>query len=192
MNSPRPIIAVSSCLLGQRVRYDGTDKYDPWIVELLGREADFLPICPEVGIGLGIPRAPIRLMRVAGRVRALGIEDPSLDVTARLSSFALETLNKLRGVSGYILKDRSPSCGLGHVKLFSDDRRFERNGVGIHAAIVRAALPDLPMADEGRVQDPRVREAFVQQVFARHRRLARNQENVPRSSRTKASPSSSA
>lgn len=168
MNSPRPVIAVSSCLLGQRVRYDGTDKYAPWIVEVLGREVDFLPICPEVGIGLGIPRPPIRLMAVAGQVRARGIEDLSLDVTDRLESFAKETAKGLRAVSGYILKAKSPSCGLGRVKLFTDPELFEPIGTGIHAAVIRAALPGLPMEDDDQLQDPLVREAFVQRVFAYH------------------------
>ena len=163
----RPLLAVSACLLGCSVRYDGGDKYEPWIVEVLGKVADFLPICPEEGIGLGTPRPPIRLAGPPDRPRAQGIADPSLDVTGRLRAYALEMLPRLGNVSGYILKSRSPSCGLRGVKLFADGERYSREGAGIYAAFIAAHLPHLPLVDEEELRDPRLREEFMGKIGLR-------------------------
>ena len=165
----KPCIAISSCLLGQAVRFDGAHKRDAWLVERFGRYVDFRPICPEVGIGLGIPRPPIRLVGDVARPRAVGIRDPDLDVTERLEQFAVETLRQLDDVSGYVFKSKSPSCGMERVKVYGDKGMADNKGVGIHARVVIAARPNLPVEEEGRLHDPVLRENFVNRVFVYRR-----------------------
>jgi uncharacterized protein YbgA (DUF1722 family)/uncharacterized protein YbbK (DUF523 family) len=114
---PRVRLGVSACLLGEPVRYDGGHKRHAFLTDTLAAYADYLPLCPEAAIGLGIPRPPIHLVGDAARPRALGVKDPSLDVTEPLRQYALDTLNILESVSGYIFKKNSPSCGLRHVKV---------------------------------------------------------------------------
>jgi uncharacterized protein YbgA (DUF1722 family)/uncharacterized protein YbbK (DUF523 family) len=161
--SKRPLVAISSCLLGQPVRYDGGHKKDAWIVGPLADHVDYLPICPEVGAGLGIPRPPIHLVGDPGHPRAVGAKDPSLDVTGSLEAFARQTVRALGDVSGYILKSKSPSCGMERVPLYG------QQGIGIHAREIMAALPDLPVEEEGRLNDPVLRENFVNRVYAYRR-----------------------
>jgi uncharacterized protein YbgA (DUF1722 family)/uncharacterized protein YbbK (DUF523 family) len=164
----RPLVAISSCLLGQQVRYDGGHKKDSWIVGPLAGHFDYLPICPEVAIGLGVPRPPIRLTGDAKRPRAVGVQDPALDVTVKLEAFARRTAGQLSDASGYILKSKSPSCGMERVPLYGRHGR-QRKASGIHARVVMAALPNLPVEEEGRLNDPVLRENFVNRVYVYRR-----------------------
>ena len=166
--SSRPLIAVSSCLLGQQVRYDGGHKRDDWIAGPLSGHVDFRPICPEVAIGLGIPRPPIHLTGDPLRPRAVGVQDPGLDVTAPLEHFAGQTARGLDDVSGYILKSRSPSCGMARVRLHGQ-HGGHRTAAGIHARVIMARLPNLPVEEEGRLNDPVLRENFINRVYAYRR-----------------------
>jgi uncharacterized protein YbgA (DUF1722 family)/uncharacterized protein YbbK (DUF523 family) len=165
----RPLLGISSCLLGQKVRYDGTAKRDRWIVEQLGRYVDYQPICPEMAIGLGTPRPPIRLLATADRVRVVGVDDPAVDVTDALEDFALNTAAHLHGISGYVFMSKSPSCGMERVKLYSDSGHAEKKGVGAYARVLMESLPHLPCEEEGRLNDPVLRENFVNRVFAYRR-----------------------
>jgi uncharacterized protein YbgA (DUF1722 family)/uncharacterized protein YbbK (DUF523 family) len=165
----RPLLGISSCLLGQKVRYDGTAKRDRWIVERLGRHVDYQPICPEMAIGLGTPRPPIRLVGTPDETRVVGIEDPSVDVTELLETFALNTASQLSGISGYVFMSKSPSCGMERVKLYNDKGHAEKKGVGAYARVLMASLPNLPCEEEGRLNDPMLRENFVNRVFAYRR-----------------------
>ena len=165
----RPVIGISSCLLGQKVRYDGTAKRDRWIVEQLGRFVDYQPVCPEMAIGLGAPRPPIRLVASATQPRVVGVEDPSIDVTDRLEGFALETAAQLGAISGYVFMSKSPSCGMERVKLYNVGGHAEKNGIGAYARVIMHSLPNLPCEEEGRLNDPMLRENFVNRVFAYRR-----------------------
>lgn len=165
----RPVIGISSCLLGQKVRYDGTAKRDRWIVEQLGRFVDYQPVCPEMAIGLGAPRPPIRLVASATQPRVVGVEDPSIDVTDRLEGFALETAAQLGAISGYVFMSKSPSCGMGRVKLYNVGGHAEKKGIGAYARVIMHSLPNLPCEEEGRLNDPMLRENFVNRVFAYRR-----------------------
>ena len=166
--APRPLIAVSSCLLGEQVRFDGGHKRDNWIIGPLGEFFDYRPICPEVAIGLGIPRPPIHLTGDPDNPRAVGVKDPTLDVTEPLTAFARKTATQLQGISGYILKSKSPSCGMERVKLYGR-HGGQKKTVGIHAREVMRALPNLPVEEEGRLNDPVLRENFVNRVLAYRR-----------------------
>lgn len=165
----RPLVGISSCLLGEKVRYDGTAKRDRWIVEQLGRYVDYRPVCPEVSIGLGTPRPPIRLVGSPEETRVVGVEDPTLDVTERLEDFALDMAGRLGGISGYVFMSKSPSCGMERVKLYNAKGHAEKKGVGAYARVLMQALPNLPCEEEGRLNDPMLRENFVNRVFTYRR-----------------------
>lgn len=165
----RPLIALSSCLHGDPVRYDGADKRDTWLLEELGGFVDYRLICPEVGIGLGVPRAPIRLVEENGDTRVLGVADPSLDVTERLRQFALEALPQLADACGYVFKSRSPSCGLIGVERYGRDGQLRDTTTGAFAEVIANRLPALPREEEGRLANPVLREHFVARVFALRR-----------------------
>jgi uncharacterized protein YbgA (DUF1722 family)/uncharacterized protein YbbK (DUF523 family) len=167
--SSKPLVGISSCLLGQQVRFDGGHKKDGWITGPLGAFFDFLPVCPEVGIGLGVPRPTIHLVGDPARPRALGSRDASLDVTARLEAFGIAQLPRLEGLSGYILKSKSPSCGMARVPVTSEKGMPAKVGVGIYARVLLERMPLLPVEEEGRLNDPVLRENFVTRVYVLHR-----------------------
>jgi uncharacterized protein YbgA (DUF1722 family)/uncharacterized protein YbbK (DUF523 family) len=162
-------VGISSCLLGQEVRYDGGHKHNGYITESLGQYFEFVPFCPEVAIGLGVPRPPIRLVKSAHGTRARGVQDPALDVTDRLAAYAAKVAPKLHGVSGYILKKGSPSCGMERVKVYGREGQPVKTGAGIYAGTLMELLPELPFEEEGRLMDPVLRENFVERVFVYHR-----------------------
>jgi uncharacterized protein YbgA (DUF1722 family)/uncharacterized protein YbbK (DUF523 family) len=165
----KPLVGISSCLLGQPVRFDGGHKKDGWITGPLATFFDFLPVCPEVGIGLGIPRPTIHLVGDPDRPRAVGSRDPSLDVTGRLEDFAKAQLPQLHGLSGYILKSKSPSCGMARVPVTSPKGMPAKVGVGIYARVLMEQMPLLPVEEDGRLNDPVLRENFVTRVYVLHR-----------------------
>lgn len=160
----RLCVGVSSCLLGNPVRYDGEDKASPGVLALAA-EVVFLPFCPEVAIGLGVPRPPIQLVRRGDEVFALGVDDPLVDVTDALRGYA-EQLAESYGAElhGYVFKARSPSCGLGTTPLFDSDS--EQLGVidGLFAGVLRVAWPGLPMVDEVALETAAGRNDFLAAV----------------------------
>ena len=169
----KPKIAISSCLVGHEVRFDGGHKQFRYATESLATYFDFIPLCPEVAIGLGIPRPTIRLMKRENDItEAVSNADRSLRYTEALSAYGRETAPSLHGVSGYILKKDSPSCGMARVKVYQDnDGPPDRTGVGIYAKEIIAAHPNLPIEEEGRLNDTRLRENFLERVFLYHRWL---------------------
>lgn len=160
----RPLIAISSCLLGQQVRYDGGHKRNEWLLSAFAQHADYRPICPEVGIGMSIPRPPIQLVHTERGVRVLGVKDPAQDFTDALTDFGERSADTLRDISGYVLTAKSPSCGMERVKLYHNGRA-EKKGVGAYAAVIMRRMPNLPVEEDGRLNDPVLRENFVNRVF---------------------------
>lgn len=161
-------IAISSCLLGEKVRFDGNHKHDHYISGTLGRIFQFVPYCPEVAIGLGIPREPIRLEGDPRAPRAVGVRDKSMDVTIALEEYGRKVVNNSQEISGFIFKSRSPSCGMERVKVYQT-HGLPHQGSGIFAATVMQGLPLLPTEEEGRLGDPALRENFLERVFTFHR-----------------------
>jgi uncharacterized protein YbgA (DUF1722 family)/uncharacterized protein YbbK (DUF523 family) len=169
-------IGVSSCLLGAEVRFDAQHKRNAFLVDELGPLVEWVPVCPEVEVGMGVPRESVRLARgPRGRSLMLGNESQE-DWTDRMEAYAARRVARLATLelSGYILKSRSPSCGMERVNLYpSPDRDRARQpvkqGVGLFAAELLRALPNLPVEEEGRLADARLRENFVERVFAYHR-----------------------
>lgn len=166
-------IGISSCLLGEKVRYDSGHKLNKYATEVLGHYFEFVPFCPEVSIGLTIPRAPIRLVDIDGDVRCVGVKDTSLDVTDALRAKADEQVHWHQDLCGYILKHSSPSCGMERVKVYNKTMPT-KTGVGIYAKQLLENFPSLPVEEEGRLEDPHLRENFIQRVFvyARWREMA--------------------
>ncbi|MDT8397479.1 MAG: DUF523 and DUF1722 domain-containing protein [Pseudomonadales bacterium] len=160
-------VGISSCLLGQAVRYNGGHKHSETCSGDLGRYFDYVPVCPEVGIGLGVPRKPIRLVGDPADPRAVGVENPDFDVTARLQDFGRKKAPELADLSGYIFIKGSPSCGLFRVKVYRRNGYPEATaGTGIYAKVITDSYPLLPVEEDGRLQDPVLKENFVTRVFA--------------------------
>lgn len=162
-------VGVSACLLGQRVRYDGGHKADPFIIDTLGRYFSWVPVCPEMEIGLGTPREPIRLEGDVTAPRLIATVS-GRDLTGPMQDFAAQRLPQLAelGLHGYILKKNSPSCGMQEVRVSGPSGRSRRSGRGLFAQALMARLPLLPVAEEGHLQDPGMRAHFVERVYAYH------------------------
>ena len=163
-------VGISACLLGREVRFDGGHKHDPFLTEVLGRFVEWVPVCPEVELGLGIPREPIRIERDARGLHLVASRS-GRDLTLSMQGFAARRVQSLQALalSGYVLKKDSPSCGMERVPVYDRRRCSEpprREGRGFFAEALRAADPLLPVEEEGRLRDPQVRENFVVRVFA--------------------------
>lgn len=168
-NHPATIpVGVSSCLLGQKVRYDGGHKNNDYINKTLGEHFKFVPFCPEMASGMDTPRPPIQLRYTDKGVRCVGVKDHDLDVTDQLMECSSKQDHWLKGLCGYILKKDSPSCGMERVKIYKKDYPH-RNGTGIFAQYIQDHFPLLPVEEEGRLGDPRLRENFIQRVYVMHR-----------------------
>lgn len=163
-------LGVSTCLMGQNVRYDGGHKRDRFLIDTLGEFVEWVPVCPEVEIGLSIPR---EAMHLAGDP-----EDPRLvtiktgkDYTERMQAWAQKRLDQLADVNlhGFVFKSRSPSSGLYRVKVYDDHGMPSRTGTGIFPSAVMQRFPLLPLEEDGRLHDMGLRENFVERVFAYYR-----------------------
>jgi uncharacterized protein YbgA (DUF1722 family)/uncharacterized protein YbbK (DUF523 family) len=163
------LIGISSCLLGEEVRYDGGHKRNIYITGTLSEYFDFKPICPEMAIGLGVPRPTIRLVDKGTGIRVVGVKDESLDVTDKLQNFSENAIAKLPSISGYILKKDSPSCGMERVRVYNANEMPEKRGRGIFADTLINSMPNLPVEEEGRLMDPVLRENFLERVFIYYR-----------------------
>lgn len=209
-------VGVSACLLGQEVRFDGQHKRDPFLIDQLGPFVEFVAVCPEVEVGMGIPRETLRLVRIGVNAakRPPGGADATAtrliaprsgeDWTERMTAYARRRVALLakENLSGYVLKKDSPSCGLLRVKRYPDTvpnpvpvpagevavaaaataakgkdgagaeratRPAERDGQGLFAAVLQATFPHLPIEEEGRLCDAKLRENFIERLFAYHR-----------------------
>ena len=168
----RPRVVVSACLLGEKVRYDGSDRRLPWLTEILSGHCGLQPICPEMEAGLGVPRPPVRLLREpSGEIRVQGVNDPDLDVTDRLQDACRSLLDRFDGVDGVILKSRSPSCAVDDAPCPGPDDG-EARCPGLFARMCRQRYPDLPLIDERGLASEAGKVGFLIQVFRyRCRRL---------------------
>ncbi|WP_286239144.1 YbgA family protein [Neptuniibacter halophilus] len=162
---PRIPVGISACLLGHKVRYDGGHKQSRYCLNVLSDCFDFVPFCPEVGIGLSTPREPIRLVGQADAPRVLGTKDPSLDVTEPLQAYADRVTEQNTHLCGYILMKGSPSCGMERVKVYHENGLPNEAGSGVYAARLMQNNPALPVEEEGRLNDPVLRENFITRVF---------------------------
>jgi len=167
-------IGISACLLGEKVRYDGGHKRDSYLVETLGRYVEWVPVCPEVEMGLGTPRDTLRLVRISNDIHLI-MPKTGADHTPAMHAYAARRVRDLAGenLRGYILKKGSPSCGMERVRVFDAHGVPAKSGRGLFAAALLQQFPHLPVEEEGRLCDPHLRENFIERVFAydRLRRL---------------------
>jgi uncharacterized protein YbgA (DUF1722 family)/uncharacterized protein YbbK (DUF523 family) len=163
-------IGISSCLLGERVRFDGGHKRDHFIVDTLGQFFQWLPVCPEMGIGLGAPRESLRLVASpdAPRLIATHSQSDHTEAMRRFAEACLEELCKI-GLHGYILKKNSPSCGMEHVRVYGQEGSSRRSGRGLFAEALMRRFPLLPVEEEERLHSMPLRENFIERVFAYYR-----------------------
>ncbi|MBG8560550.1 DUF1722 domain-containing protein [Pseudomonas qingdaonensis] len=167
MAATRPKIAISACLTGEEVRYNGGHKASRLCNEVLAEHFDFIGICPEVAIGLGTPRQAIRLTGDPANPRAVGSRDASLDVSQALDAYGAEMAGQLTDICGYIFMQKSPSCGLERVKVYqANGYPATEGGRGLYATRFCAQRPDLPVEEDGRLCDPVLRENFITRVYA--------------------------
>jgi uncharacterized protein YbgA (DUF1722 family)/uncharacterized protein YbbK (DUF523 family) len=175
-DAPRgPIrIGVSSCILGQELRFHGGHKLNHFVRDELGPYVEFVPVCPEVEMGLSVPREAMRLVRLEGGGRPILLAPKSgTDHTARMESFAKSKVEALARMDlcGFIVQRGSPSCGMERVKAYSmKGSMLARNERGLFTRELLRRLPQLPVEEDGRLHDPQLREHFVERIFA-HRRL---------------------
>ncbi len=162
-------IGISSCLLGEEVRFDGGHKHERYLTGTLSEYFDWVPVCPEVEVGLGTPRETIRLVQIGDSVH-LRTTKTDVDLTDRMQNFARKRAESLANedLCGYIFKRDSPSCGMERVKVYRPSGMGKRDGTGIFAAAVIERFPLLPVEEEGRLCDPRLRENWIGRVFAYH------------------------
>lgn len=170
----RLAVGVSSCLLGELVRYDGGHKRSRWLTDVLDPYVRWVSVCPELEIGLGVPRPTLRLEAGAGGSHHLIEIKTGRSLTQRMRDYARARVEELAGLGlrGYVLKKDSPSCGMARVKVYDAGGVPAKTGVGIHAAVLAAALPNLPLEEEGRLEDQRLRENFLARLFAYDRWLS--------------------
>ncbi|WP_271410772.1 YbgA family protein [Pseudomonas sp. Q1-7] len=165
----RPRLGISACLLGNPVRYNGGHKESRLCSRDLALHVDFVPFCPEMAIGLGNPREPIRLVGDPAEPRAVGLRT-SRDHTEALAGFGALMATQLGDIDGCIFMQKSPSCGLDRVRVYMDDGRgASAQGRGVFAGAFRALRPDLPVEEEGRLNDAVLRENFLTRVYAHAR-----------------------
>ena len=159
-------LGISSCLLGEKVRYDGSHKLDHYLTDTLGQYVDWLPVCPEVEYGLPVPREAMRLTGNAQNPRLVTTRT-GVDHTEGMKQWALRRLDALehKELCGFIFKSRSPSSGMRGVKVYNPSGFPVRTGVGIFARAFMERFPLIPVEDSGRLQDPALRENFIERVF---------------------------
>ncbi|MBE0514680.1 DUF523 and DUF1722 domain-containing protein [Sulfurimonas sp.] len=171
-------IAVSGCLLGEKVRFDGVHKHDRFVTDELGCYASFVPFCPEA-IAFGIPRPSVKLVNRDDNIAVVSNKDGS-DLTQKLLEKSYEEVHRIADekLGGIIFKSRSPSCGLGSTVAYLENGFAGSKTDGVFASVCREKFPLLPMEEEGRLQDAWLRENFIMQLFA-YDAIEKLKENKP-------------
>lgn len=170
IETPKPRLGISACLLGEEVRFDGGHKRDAFLTTTLGPHVHWVRVCPEVEVGMGTPRETLRLVRHGDSVRMMTTRT-GIDHTDAMEAWARRAVEMLarEDLSGYVLKKDSPSCGMERVKVFRADGTPARDGRGLFAEALLRRFPELPVEEEGRLSDPQLRENFIERVFAYQR-----------------------
>lgn len=156
--------------MGENVRYNGGHKYDSFLGETLGQFVEYVPVCPEVECGMGVPREPVRLVGDPEAPRLMTVTS-GRDMTKMMLDWAGKRLKDLEkeNLDGYIFKSKSPSSGMERVKIYNEKGNVHAKGAGMFAREFMNRFPLLPVEDEGRLHDPNLRENFIERVFTLHR-----------------------
>jgi len=163
-------LGISACLLGQQVRYDGGHKWDRYLTDTLGQYVEYGPVCPEVECGLGVPREAMRLVGDPGSPRLVTVRTHR-DHTDRMIRWAEKRVIDLEkeNLCGFIFKSDSPSSGMERVKVYTEEGMPVKQGVGLFARAFMERYPLIPVEDEGRLHDPKLRENFIERIFTLRR-----------------------
>jgi uncharacterized protein YbgA (DUF1722 family)/uncharacterized protein YbbK (DUF523 family) len=159
-------LGISACLLGQKVRYDGGHSHDPFLTDTLGQYVEYVPVCPEVECGLGVPREALRLVGKPDSPHLVTLHT-NQDFRGRMVKWAKKRLFELEkeGLFGFIFKSNSPSSGMEKVKVYNEKGMPPKKRSGIFAGIFMERFPLVPVEDEGRLHDPELRENFIERIF---------------------------
>lgn len=162
-------LGISACLLGERVRYDAEDQHNPLICTKLHNLFDWVKICPEVGIGMSVPRPPIRLIDENNKIAAIGVENSALDVTEQLQNYAQKIMHDINHICGFVFMQKSPSCGVESTKIYSSTGDLlSADGRGIFANTMINNMPWLPVIESWQLENTLVYERFFTQVYCLH------------------------
>lgn len=166
MSEEKIRLGISSCLLGEKVRFDGSHKLDRFLTETLGRYVEYVPVCPEVEVGLPTPRETLRLIGSPDQQR-LVFSKSGEDITERMTGWAKQrvVLLEKEDLCGFVFKSKSPSSGMERVRLYDRNGVPNKTGVGLFAKAFMEHFPLLPVEEEGRLHDPRLRENFIETIF---------------------------
>jgi uncharacterized protein YbgA (DUF1722 family)/uncharacterized protein YbbK (DUF523 family) len=163
-------IGVSTCLLGEAVRYDGGHAYDRYVTETLGQYMEFVPICPEMEAGFGVPREPVRLVGDPASPRLMTVKTKK-DLTDTMTAWVRRRVRELEkeDLCGFIFKSKSPSSGMERVKVYTEKGMPVKKGVGLFARAFMEHFPLIPVEEEGRLHDPHLRQNFIERIFTLNR-----------------------
>jgi uncharacterized protein YbgA (DUF1722 family)/uncharacterized protein YbbK (DUF523 family) len=162
-------VGVSACVLGDKVRFDGGHKKSDFVSASLHEVFQLLPVCPEVGMGMSVPRPTIRVTEIKQGARLTDSKDISIDHTDKLHEFVEQKISLLDQIDGYILAAKSPTCGIYRIKTYNDKGDLlHRNGRGLFAGEVMERYPNLPVEEDGRLNDTGLRESFITRVYVHH------------------------
>lgn len=166
----KPLVGISSCLLGENVRYDGGHQLDRYLRDTLGQYVEFVPVCPEVESGMAVPREAMRLVEVNGSIRLM-TRKTGIDMTGQMEDWIPKKLAELARLPlcGFIFKAKSPSSGLKRVKVYRDNKLVRANAAGIFAGRFAASFPNIPLEEDGRLHDAKLRENFIERIFVMQR-----------------------
>ncbi|EIS7448421.1 DUF523 and DUF1722 domain-containing protein [Citrobacter sp. Cy234] len=164
----QPAIGISGCLTGTAVRFDGGHKRMGFAMDELAQWVTFKPVCPEMSIGLSVPRPALRLVQTnEGYIRMRFSHEPGEDITDKMTEFTTPYIRGLSTLSGFIVCAKSPSCGMERVRLYDEmGNRGRKEGTGLFTGALMEAYPWLPVEEDGRLHDPVLRENFVERIFA--------------------------
>jgi uncharacterized protein YbgA (DUF1722 family)/uncharacterized protein YbbK (DUF523 family) len=182
MSTPGKIkLGISSCLLGNNVRYDGGHAWDRFLTDTLGQFVEYIPVCPEVECGFSTPRESLRLVGSPDAPRLVTVRSGQ-DHTGRMLTWARGKVKDLEkeNLCGFIFKSKSPSSGMERVKVYDEHGVPAKKGVGLFARAFMERFPLLPAEDEGRLHDPALRENFIERIFAyqRWREVLQQKKNI--------------
>ncbi len=173
LNNEIPIrVGISSCLLGEKVRFDAGHKKDLYLTNILGKYVEWIPVCPEVEVGMGVPREAIRLVGKPNNPNLVGTKSGK-DWTDEMKKFSQMRNKQLAemNLSGFIFKKDSPTCGMERVRVYSQSGSPSKEGTGVFAKSFIEYFPLIPVEEEGRLNDIKLRENFIERVFAYNRLL---------------------
>lgn len=174
MVSDRPKLAISRCLIGDRVRYDGDIRHYPELCRDLAEVAELIPVCPEVEIGLSAPRPPVQLSGEASSPRMTGRDNPAIDITDAMNSYCQQRTQLLSDICGYVFKSKSPSCGIQDIPVFNNGRQIKDYRRGLFAQAIIDLYPELPVTDETMLETKQQRQHFIHQLLNYSKRIQQN------------------